>query len=244
MVLCMNDDLHLALKPDHLIGMDLNVYWLDNNGFYLGCNKKVLDFFHISEQMVVSKNNSDLVQAGILNQSLATHIDKSNQYVLTKKQPLLNVVDPIVKQYNGKPAQYISHRFPLFDKKKNIVGILGFSMDITDKILITQSGLFGYAIMAAHSDQQHKYVNEFFTGQAYCKKTMDISIQEARCLYYLLKGKSARETGEILFRSTRTIEGHITSVKQKLNCTTRSELFDRLLNDIELLCFVRFRGYD
>lgn len=235
----MSNKLELSLDPMQLFEMDLNVYWLDKNGVYLGCNKKVLDSFCIPENMVVGKNNQKLVQSKILHQALASHIDSSNKYILTSNKPLLNVPDPVVIHANGKPTHYITHRFPLFDKHKNISGILGISIDITEKTLITQSGLFGYAIMAAYSDQQHKYINEFLAHRPKQKSMADISPKEARCLYYLLKGKSAREIGEILHKSTRTIEGHLENAKQKLCCTTRSELFDRILNDIELIYLIR-----
>lgn len=236
-----DDELNLVINPAHLLGMDLNVYWLDKDGFYLGCNQKVLDLFQITEPMVIGKNNKKLIQEDILSPLHAAHIDRSNQYVFTQKQPIFNVRDPVIMKPGGKPAYYTTHRFPLFDKKKNLSGILGFSLEITSDLLVKQSGLFGYTIMAAHSDQQHKYVNEIFSQPNRHKKTstINLSTQEARCIFYLLKGKSAREIGEILYRSTRTIEGHLESVKQKLDCTTRSELFDRVLNDIELLFFVR-----
>ena len=62
------------------------------------------------------------------------------------------------------------------------------------------------------------------------KYSQFISIREAECLFYLIRGKSARETGVILHLSQRTVEFYLNSLKDKLNCRKKSELIDNVYN--------------
>jgi len=59
---------------------------------------------------------------------------------------------------------------------------------------------------------------------------IDISKREIECLFYLMKGKSARETGTLLNLSQRTVEYYLNCLKEKLHCTRKSELIEAVFN--------------
>ena len=63
---------------------------------------------------------------------------------------------------------------------------------------------------------------------------VDFTRREQECILLFLQGKSAREIAKELFLSTRTIEHHLENIKNKLLCTNRSELFEKLLKMKEL----------
>ncbi|MGQ3892234.1 response regulator transcription factor [Legionella sp. CNM-4043-24] len=112
----------------------------------------------------------------------------------------------------------LSIKIPLWHQQC-IIGIFGFSIyygrDPFASVLsqITQSGLLG---------------GDFCLGKA--KKSADIvchlSRREKECLYYTMRGKTAREIARLLGLSHRTIEKNIESLKTKLNMHNRSELID------------------
>ncbi len=52
-----------------------------------------------------------------------------------------------------------------------------------------------------------------------------LSNRERECLSYFLQGNACREIGEKLNLSPRTIEAYFVAIKGKLNCHTKSELF-------------------
>lgn len=58
-------------------------------------------------------------------------------------------------------------------------------------------------------------------------KSYDLTLREAECLFYLLRGKSAREIGNQLNISPKTVEYYIANVKIKLKTTTRENLFQK-----------------
>lgn len=52
--------------------------------------------------------------------------------------------------------------------------------------------------------------------------------REAVCLYYMMFLKSAKEIGNVLNISVRTVEAHLIKVKEKLRCKTKKELQNKL----------------
>lgn len=57
---------------------------------------------------------------------------------------------------------------------------------------------------------------------------VDFSPRELTCINYFLKGKTAREIGELTGLSRRTIEHYLENIKSKIGCFSKSELFQRL----------------
>jgi DNA-binding CsgD family transcriptional regulator len=57
------------------------------------------------------------------------------------------------------------------------------------------------------------------------KKAHSLSSRERDCLKWLLAGKSAKETAQLLNLSTRTVESYFENIKNKLSCPTKHEIF-------------------
>ena len=58
-----------------------------------------------------------------------------------------------------------------------------------------------------------------------------LSHKQLACVIHLVEGKTAKEIAKILGLSYRTIEGHITKLKARFNCHTKTELISKLLNN-------------
>lgn len=58
----------------------------------------------------------------------------------------------------------------------------------------------------------------------------DLADREYECLFYLARGKSSREIGELLTLSTRTVESYLNKAKSKLNISSKSDLIEFFLN--------------
>ncbi len=55
-----------------------------------------------------------------------------------------------------------------------------------------------------------------------------LSKREIECLHYLIKGKAAKEIARQLDISPRTVELHISHIKNKMNCRTSLELVSQI----------------
>ena len=104
-----------------------NVYWKDPNGIILGCNDsnaKTSGF--ISGQDVIGKSDFDLLPN---NPDLAEFSRKNDLRIIKTGIKETFEEKAIV---NGKEKIYLSQKTPLRNKQKDIIGILGISIDITE----------------------------------------------------------------------------------------------------------------
>jgi DNA-binding NarL/FixJ family response regulator len=66
------------------------------------------------------------------------------------------------------------------------------------------------------------------SDSSHAQALLSLSKTEKEVLRYYLQGLSMPEIAKKRFRSTRTIENHVDSIKGKLGLTSRSEIFDFL----------------
>lgn len=64
-----------------------------------------------------------------------------------------------------------------------------------------------------------------------------LSSREMECLAWLLKGQTARQMGEHLYLSARTVEGYLENIKNKLGCKSKTEIFTQAMLMKELGLF-------
>ncbi len=57
---------------------------------------------------------------------------------------------------------------------------------------------------------------------------INLAKREAECLYHLCHGRSAKETGSLLFLSQRTVETYIESLKKKTESRTKIEILRKI----------------
>jgi PAS domain S-box-containing protein len=129
------------------------IYWKDINGVYLGCNQaeaEVLGFKSVQE--VIGKTDYDLswkYEAEILR--------KTDQRIIENRK--VEEVLERVTAGNGKEVIMLTKKSPLYDHKGNVIGIVGVSIDITERRraeelqkrkLILQEELYNIAKQVAH----------------------------------------------------------------------------------------------
>lgn len=57
-----------------------------------------------------------------------------------------------------------------------------------------------------------------------------LSKREAECLYFLLRGNTAKNIANILRLSPRTVEHYLENVKMKFNVRTKTELIEKTID--------------
>lgn len=117
-------DIALENIITHLPG---NVYWLDRDNIYLGCNTvQAISAGLKTRHEIVGKTNYDMPwrdQADVFN--------AVNNKVMRTGQEYS--VEEIAKQANGSERIFLSKKVPLLDNEANIIGSLGISFDITNQ---------------------------------------------------------------------------------------------------------------
>lgn len=104
-----------------------NVFWTDLHGNYLGCNNAVARLLNLSScDEIIGKKNIDL-----LDPKFIEAIEKTNAEVIATKREIL--IEESGLNIEGQPAVYLTRKTPLYDLEGNLTGILGVSLDITER---------------------------------------------------------------------------------------------------------------
>jgi len=114
------NDIILQIVPGY-------IYWKDVNGVYLGCNQaeaEVLGFK--SSKEVIGKTDYDLAW-----KDSADVLRETDKRIIQTKVPEEIIENPTLA--DGKSLLMLTKKSPLYDDKGNVVGIIGVSIDITDR---------------------------------------------------------------------------------------------------------------
>ncbi|QEY52323.1 PAS domain-containing sensor histidine kinase [Legionella longbeachae] len=110
----------IAHMPGH-------VYWKDKNGVYQGCNNLQAQSAGLQfGYEVIGKTDFDLPW----EKEQAELIRKNDRQILETGET--EVIEEII-QVKGKEAIFLSHKSPIRNKNGEIIGVLGMSVDITER---------------------------------------------------------------------------------------------------------------
>jgi PAS domain-containing protein len=118
------------ILEDIIASMPGHVYWVDINGVYLGCNDNQAKSAGLnSRNEIVGKRNKDLPWNSNVNE-IVNFLDTVNQEIITKRITL-SLEEPAV--LNNTKAVFLSIKSPLYNTVGEVVGMVGTSIDITDR---------------------------------------------------------------------------------------------------------------
>jgi two-component system, OmpR family, aerobic respiration control sensor histidine kinase ArcB len=104
-----------------------NVYWMNKQGVYLGCNDNEAKSVGLTaRQEIVGKRNIDI--SGFV---IPEFLDEVNKKVM-ESGDLIVAEEPAVLQ-NGTKATFLSSKVPLHNQGGEVMGMVGISIDITDR---------------------------------------------------------------------------------------------------------------
>ena len=105
----------------------LSIYWKDKKGRYLGGNDYMLKMLELdSEKNIIGRTDKELSWKVNL-----VKIRQADDKVI--KTGKAYCVDESYKLKNGTDVAYTSHKVPMRDDDGNIVGVMGFAFDITER---------------------------------------------------------------------------------------------------------------
>jgi PAS domain S-box-containing protein len=113
--------------------LPVNIHWMDKNCVYLGGNDNAAKLVGLnSKEELVGKTYEDVEKtAEWVSEHLASWKQASLEVIATG-QPKLNVEENPILLPDGKKVFLLTSHVPLLDEKKNTVGVIGISTDISD----------------------------------------------------------------------------------------------------------------
>ena len=113
----------IALMPGH-------VYWVDRNNVYQGCNDIQAKSAGLSSrEEIIGKRNKDLPWN--TNTLISQVIDSANEEIMSSGQA--KILEEPVSHNSGEKGYCLSSKVPLRDTEGKVIGLLGISIDITEK---------------------------------------------------------------------------------------------------------------
>jgi len=91
-----------------------------------------------------------ILVGGILSSGELAKIDEE---IIATGRPKLNIVDTIIDKI-GNNRRLLSNKMPLFDKNKKIIGIVGISIDITQRIEMEEKLNFHIQELVSNVDEK------------------------------------------------------------------------------------------
>lgn len=218
----------------------INIYWKNKQGVYLGCNlRNAITCGCDSPSDMIGKKLEHIFSDNKIRNALKKVDDKvisQNKIFVGEEQGY---------DLNGKKAIYSSRKIPLQNKKGEPIGLIGFSIDITNqkKLFLSRENhkaertkkSFFYRSLENKSSSFKELFNKKFNQEKYILpekyKGVYLTHREVQCLAYLTSGYSAKRIAQLFNISYRTVESHLATIRTKLYCRTRSELISTVIEE-------------
>ncbi len=111
-----------------LYQMPGHVYWQSTDNVFLGCNEVQAQNAHLSSpEEIIGKTNFDMPWS-----AEAEKLNQLNNEVIASRTTL-RAEEPSITREHPEGGVYFSEKKPLFNEQGQVIGILGVSLDITDK---------------------------------------------------------------------------------------------------------------
>ncbi len=115
-----------------LDSIPVSIYWKDLNGVYLGCNKYMLQMSGLNDRsQILNKTDYELPW-----KNQANEICEADQLVIKNNRTYEIEENP--KIYGNSIKKFLSIKTPLVNDNSEIIGIIGISIDITEKTKIEE----------------------------------------------------------------------------------------------------------
>jgi len=111
---------------DELFNVMPYLFWKNRDGIYLGCNYNQAKAFNFkSPEAIIGKTIFEIID----DHDAAEKIDSVDNHIMNSGE-LLIVEEQVPTKFGIKT--YISQKQPIRNKNSEIIGLLGFAMDITE----------------------------------------------------------------------------------------------------------------
>lgn len=202
--------------------------WKDTGSRYLGGNFNTAKLFGFrSADELVGITDYDIKCPAV---TCADRWVSQDRLLVESGQSLLALETEVYA--DGEPKTLLLQKLPMYDQDQQVVGVqcycvdvdTGSVKDLSRKLLVSNR-----QYVLAGKKQSYPIVERY--------PVEGLSVRETECLFFLMRGKSARAIGSRLSLSGRTVEYYLIRLKNKLKCTNKAQLIEKAI-DLDLLSYV------
>ncbi|WP_394833084.1 helix-turn-helix transcriptional regulator [Pendulispora rubella] len=148
-----------------------------------------------------------------------------DRQVLQARQPM-NILD-VHRFAGGEWKAFIVTKVPLYDENGDVAGSIFHGRDITSPSTIELGTLLGRihadASFAGALDQGSYLLDD-------SREVDSLTKRESEVLFFLIRGKSAKEIANLLSLSYRTVEQYVDAIKSKFDAHSKSDLIEAAIS--------------
>ncbi len=123
---------------------------------------------------------------------------------------------------DGEWKAYIFTKTPIYNRKKEVMGTILYGQSLTDSDIVA---LRDVSLMTGMPNSLQELQTSILLKRKLC--SVELSNRESQCLFFFLRGKSAKLIANYLNISQRTVETYIEHLKSKFDASNKFELFDK-----------------
>jgi len=205
-----------------LLNLPGYVFWKNKDFIFLGSN-------HTFANALKFKHGLDI--AGLTDHTLPCELSNSADHFISQDEQAMGgtkVVTLNIHTYaDDKRRILLTEKSRLYDQNKTMIGTIGNSIELNSGLV------FNIANLLCKVDDKLFSIASTCGSYLVSQETYHhtLSARESQCLFYLIRGKTAKEIAAYLQLSQKTIETYIHRIKIKLACQTKSQLIEKAIND-------------
>ncbi|MES2608500.1 MAG: helix-turn-helix transcriptional regulator [Pseudomonadota bacterium] len=154
---------------------------------------------------------------------LADMFVQHDQQTIKNKREVLTLD---ICKYTSGWKTLLSSKKPILNNNGEFTGVFAQSINISNTNMFKSCLSLKAAdhLITGKEDVQSIYVlNDEHSP-------LPLTSRQQTCLFLLVRGKSMKEIASILGISVRTAEEHITTIRTKLDCNSRSQVIEKAIN--------------
>jgi DNA-binding CsgD family transcriptional regulator len=183
----------------------------DLGGSYLTCNNNLAAIMKLkSPRQIIGLSDYDLPDFTEEN-----HVIHQRNDVLSLSGKTVQCIHRSSSPYDGSLYNLIKK--PLLNHENTIVGLLYHCMQIINSEFVNQLFVSDNKMYANTEKPQTYYIGAI-------ENPFRLSSRELECLFFTLRGLTAKQIAEQLSLSKRSVEFYLDNMKNKMGCITKSEL--------------------
>jgi len=196
----------------------------DNDSVFMYANKEYAKIIGIGEDNhldIIGQTDFDMPCETV---NCAKLFRKQDRKVILSESPI-RILD--IHPFAGKEWRaYVFTKTPLYDNSLSVKGTIFHGANITNSSVL-ELGSFLSKMTTEIQNPLLENQNSFLLNHAF--NDINLSDREAECLFFTLRGKSAKHIARYLGISPRTVEEYLVKLKFKFNAQNKYELTDNAI---------------
>lgn len=194
-----------------VLALPVNTFFLNHHSEFMLSNEncvKTHGFISVNDS--IGKSVRNVIYRDDAN--IVIHEDK--QLMHSQKRI---IVENEGKRLDDIPLQCITIKMPWYNSNHHVIGVFGFC--------IMMDSFAASSIAEAFSSITNTGLLSDSVPQSFSKvNNVALTKKESNIIYWLIRGKTAKEIATQLRLSRRTVENYLAVLKNKLNVRSKSEL--------------------